>query len=72
MRGAIPPFSQYVFMAWCLVNSRDFTFYFYTYKTATYFEHKQHSADKYYNKKFHLRKSVHQDGVIAGVLADKR
>jgi hypothetical protein len=23
MRGAIPPLSQYVFMAWCLVNHRD-------------------------------------------------
>jgi hypothetical protein len=23
MRGAIPPFSQYVFMAWCLVKHRD-------------------------------------------------
>jgi hypothetical protein len=27
MRGAIPPFTQYVFMAWCLVKHRDnFTF----------------------------------------------
>jgi hypothetical protein len=27
MRGAIHPFSQYVLMAWCLVNHRDnFTF----------------------------------------------
>jgi hypothetical protein len=27
MRGAIPPFPQYVFMAWCLVKHRDnFTF----------------------------------------------
>jgi len=27
MRGAMPPFSQYVFMAWCLVKPRDnFTF----------------------------------------------
>jgi hypothetical protein len=27
MRGAIPPLSQYVFMAWCLVKHRDnFTF----------------------------------------------
>jgi hypothetical protein len=23
MRGAIPPLSQYVFMAWCLVKHRD-------------------------------------------------
>jgi hypothetical protein len=29
MRGAIPPLSQYVFMAWCLVKHRDnFTFTF--------------------------------------------
>jgi hypothetical protein len=29
MSGAIPPFLQYVFMAWCLVKHRDnFTFYF--------------------------------------------
>jgi len=29
MRGAIPPFLQYIFMAWCLVKHRDnFTFYF--------------------------------------------
>jgi hypothetical protein len=29
MRAAIPPLSQYVFMAWCLVKYRDnFTFYF--------------------------------------------
>jgi hypothetical protein len=28
MRGAIPPFPRYVFMAWCLVKHRDnFTFY---------------------------------------------
>jgi hypothetical protein len=27
MRGAIPPFLQYVFMAWCLIKHRDnFTF----------------------------------------------
>jgi hypothetical protein len=27
MRGAIPPLSQYAFMAWCLVKHRDnFTF----------------------------------------------
>jgi hypothetical protein len=27
MRGAIPPFPQYVFIAWCLVKHRDnFTF----------------------------------------------
>jgi hypothetical protein len=25
MRGAIPPLLQYVFMAWCSVNHRDFT-----------------------------------------------
>jgi hypothetical protein len=29
MRGAIPPLPQYVFMAWCLVKHRDFTFSFY-------------------------------------------
>jgi hypothetical protein len=30
MRGAIPPFSQYIFMAWFLVKHRDiFTFYLY-------------------------------------------
>jgi hypothetical protein len=23
MRGATPPFSQYVFLAWCLVKPRD-------------------------------------------------
>jgi hypothetical protein len=29
MRGAIPPLSQYAFMAWCLVKHRDnFTFTF--------------------------------------------
>jgi hypothetical protein len=28
MRGAIPPFLQYVFMAWCLVKHRNFTFTF--------------------------------------------
>jgi hypothetical protein len=29
IRGAIPPLSQYVFMAWCLVKHRDnFTFIF--------------------------------------------
>jgi hypothetical protein len=29
MRGAIPPFPQYVLMAWCLVKYRDnFTFNF--------------------------------------------
>jgi hypothetical protein len=28
MRGAIPPLSQYVFMAWCLVKHRD-TYIFY-------------------------------------------
>jgi hypothetical protein len=29
MRRAIPPFLQYVFMAWCLVKQKDnFTFYF--------------------------------------------
>jgi hypothetical protein len=29
MRGAIPPLSKYVFMAWCLVQQRDnFTFAF--------------------------------------------
>jgi hypothetical protein len=29
MRGAIPPFPQYVFMAWCLDKHRDdFTFIF--------------------------------------------
>jgi hypothetical protein len=29
MSGAIPPFPQYIFMAWCLVKHRDnFTFYF--------------------------------------------
>jgi hypothetical protein len=28
MRGAIPPFPQYVFMAWCLLKHRDnFIFY---------------------------------------------
>jgi hypothetical protein len=28
MRGAIPPLSQYAFMAWCFVKHRDnFTFY---------------------------------------------
>jgi hypothetical protein len=28
MRGAIPPLSQYAFMAWCLVKHRDnFAFY---------------------------------------------
>jgi hypothetical protein len=32
MSGAIPPFPQYAFMAWCLVKHRDFTFYF-TYAT---------------------------------------
>jgi hypothetical protein len=33
MRGAIPPFPQYVFMAWCLVKQRDnFTFYLYIYR----------------------------------------
>jgi hypothetical protein len=26
MRGAVPPLPQYVFMAWCLVQHRDFTF----------------------------------------------
>jgi len=26
MRGAIPPLPQYVFMAWCLVKQRDFTY----------------------------------------------
>jgi len=26
MRGAIPPLSQYVFMAWCLVHRANFTF----------------------------------------------
>jgi hypothetical protein len=31
MRGAIPPLSQYVFIAWCLVKHRDtFTFNFTT------------------------------------------
>jgi hypothetical protein len=30
MREAIPPFPQYVFMAWCLVKHRDnVTFYLY-------------------------------------------
>jgi len=28
MRGAIPPLSQFVFMAWCLVKHRD-NFYLY-------------------------------------------
>jgi hypothetical protein len=27
MRGAITPLHQYVFVAWCLVKDRDFTFY---------------------------------------------
>jgi hypothetical protein len=32
MRGVIPLLPQYVFMAWCLVKHRDFTFYtFYLY-----------------------------------------
>jgi hypothetical protein len=26
MQGAIPPLFQYVFMAWCLVKHKDFTF----------------------------------------------
>jgi hypothetical protein len=26
--GAIPPFPQYAFMAWCLINHRDFRFTF--------------------------------------------
>jgi hypothetical protein len=35
MRGAIPPFPHYVFMAWCLVKHRDnFTFYLF-YHSAT-------------------------------------
>jgi hypothetical protein len=29
MRGSIPPFPQYAFMAWCLIKYRDnFTFTF--------------------------------------------
>jgi hypothetical protein len=28
MRGAIPLLPQYVFMAWCLVKHRDFSFTF--------------------------------------------
>jgi hypothetical protein len=32
MRGAIPPLSQYTFMAWCLVKNRDnFALYLYLY-----------------------------------------
>jgi hypothetical protein len=27
MRGAIPPFPQYVFMAWCLLKYRESFFY---------------------------------------------
>jgi len=35
MRGAIPPFSQYVIMAWCLVKHRvNFTFTFRGHSTA--------------------------------------
>jgi len=29
MREATPPLPHYVFMAWCLVKDRDFTFYLY-------------------------------------------
>jgi hypothetical protein len=32
MRGDIPPLPQYVFMAWCLVKHRDFTFTLFIYK----------------------------------------
>jgi hypothetical protein len=28
MRGAIPPLTQYIFMAWCLVKHMDFSFNF--------------------------------------------
>jgi hypothetical protein len=37
MRGAIPPLTQYVFVAWCLVKHRDnFTFTFHQYKLERY------------------------------------
>jgi hypothetical protein len=39
MRGAIPPFPQYVFTAWCLVKHRDnFTFLLYKHVTVASFE----------------------------------
>jgi len=53
MRGAVHPFSQYVFMAWCFVKHRDnFTFtllfqhwykYFIGYQSATHLNTLSHN-----------------------------
>jgi hypothetical protein len=46
MRGAIPPFPQYVFMEWCLVKHRD-TFTFLTFFYLPSAQRPSHRVEKW-------------------------